>query len=646
VSPITPRAVVIGAVLAGVIAAINPITAFESGTWNAGVGSLLVGALFPLFLLVALNGALIRWVPRWAFARGELLVIYGMLTVSVGFLIWGGLPFLLSTTVFPFYMATPGNDWEHRVWQHIPDWLRVSSLDAVNWYWEGAPEGARLPYGAWLGPLLAWGSFTLALMTAMFCLAALLRRDWIERQRLTFPLVDVPLAITGSAARPSLGTSFLNNRVFWLGAMIPATLSVTGWLHLLIPSVPAANLWAIPVGSYFSGMGMPWNVLSDARVTILFPVIGVICLLPGEVALSLWLFYFIYQAQMLLWASFGIAEGGSSPVAINPRLFASFEEAGAFIALTGFVVYQSRGAMRGAWLRLVGRGPEESDPCSPVSGRWAVVGFICANLFLVGFAVHMGAKWWAFLAMIGVYYAVVVGASRLVAAAGVMSTDTGFYPRWVVVRALGSVPLGEPTLVLFAYLSSIYTFEPDNLPMPQMMNSFKLLHAGRLRSAWFPLAAAIAMVLVLAVGAPALLRVVYQHGANSLGVWPFTSDSRWAFNEMDHSLRNPDPPDNWLRLAMVIGAVIMVGLTLLHTRFVWWPVSPVGFLIGSSWGTNYKLWTNALIAWSISSAIRRYGGLRLYRACRPAFLGLILGQYFSDGLLAILSAIFGMRRPM
>jgi len=644
-SPITARAVIVGGACVAALALINPQTAFVSRTWHTGVGSLLQSAVFALFLLVAINGWLARHARRLAFSRGELLVIYGMLIVSVGFTVWGGMPFLVSTTAYPFYFATPGNDWEHRVWQYIPDWLRLSSPEAVAWYWEGLPKGATIPWSAWTSPLLAWCSFTLALMAGMFCLGALLRKDWIERQRLTFPLVEVPLAITGENPVPSLLTGLFANRIFWIGFAVPASLSVLGWLHSLFPSVPSPNLWAIPVGTYFSGMGLPWSVLSDAKVTIIFPVIGVICLLPGEVALSLWLFYFVYQAQMLVWGSFGITEGGESTLAINPHMFAAFEEAGAFLALTGVVLYQSRHTLRAAALSLLGRGAEERDAYSPLSGRWALLGFLLANGFLLGWVARMGASLWAFAAMLGVFYAVCVGCSRLVAQAGVMSTDTGFYPRWVVVNALGAAPLGESALTLFAYLSAIYTFEPENLAMPQMLNGFKLLHSGRLRGRWFALAASLAMVVLLAVGIPALLRVLYREGAGNLGVWPFVADSRWAFNELDHSLRSPQAPDNWLRLAMIIGAGVMIGLTWLHTHFLWWAVSPVGFLIGSSWGTNYKLWTNALIAWAFSSLVRRYGGRKLHLALRPAFLGLILGDYLTDAVLGILSSVLGISQP-
>jgi len=79
---------------------------------------------------------------------------------------------------------------------------------------------------------------------------------------------------------------------------------------------------------------------------------------------------------------------------------------------------------------------------------------------------------------------------------------------------------------------------------------------------------------------------------------------------------------------------------------VWWPVSPVGFIIASAYETDRSIWVNALIAWVISTTIRRYGGLRLYRSVRPVFLGLVLGQFLTAGALAIISSVFGIGQPV
>jgi hypothetical protein len=639
--------VLVGAAAVALIAVINPSLAFVSRTWDVGSGSLLNSPVVALFALVAVNGVLVRlWWAR-SFSRGELLVVYGMLIVSVGLTMQGGLPYIVAATTYPFHMATPENQWEHTILPHIPLWLRLSDLGPVEWFWLGAPRGSGVPWRAWWTPMLAWGAFTVALMAAMFCLGALLRRDWIERQRLAFPLVDVPVAITGDEARPTLRGSILSNRIFWIGFAIPALFAVLSWFHMLYPSVPSVTLYDLRVGRYFAGMALPWRVLGDLRVSILFPIIGITCLLPAEVSLSLWLFYVLYQLQMLVWASFGVAEeGGTAAIGINPRVFVAFQEAGGFIALSGVVLYQSRAAFRAAWLALLGRGHERNDPYAPLAGRWALMGFILANGFMVAWAVRAGMTWWSFALLMGVFYAVLLGASRLVAAGGVMYVDTGFFPRLVVLRALGASVIGPTSLTMYSYLSVIYMYDPMNLAMPQMMNSFKLVHTGRLRGCAFTAAALLAVVLVVAFGVPSLLRVVHAEGASSLNRWPFTSYPQWAFGELDSSLRTPDLADNWLRLALLIGAGLTLVLVWLHTQFVWWPVSPIGFLIASSYETNRSLWVSVFIAWAATALIRRYGGLRLFRTCRPAFLGLVLGEFLTGGVLAVVSSIFGITQPL
>ncbi len=645
-APITLRAILLGAASAALLVTINPYLDFVKRTWSVGAGSLLDGPLMALFAFVLLNGLLVRLAPRRALSRGELLVIYGMLALSAGLARQGGLPYLVSSATYPFYMASPGNDWEHLILPHIPLWLRPADANVISWYWEGSPRGYGVPWHDWFVPMVALGSFTLALMAAMYCLGALLRRDWIERQRLTFPLVDVPLALTGDGERPTLASGILASRMFWLGFALPACVVVLGWLHRLWPSVPTAEIYNVQVGRNFAGMPLPWSALNRLSVSVIFPVIGITCLLPGEVSLSLWLFYVLSKVQLLIWASFGLAEeGATSAIAINPRTFIGFEEAGGFLALTAITLYQSRKAIHIAWSSLFGRGrPEDPDPYSVLTGRWAVLGFALANGFMLWWGMHAGASWWSFVALFGVFYAVLVGASRMVAAAGVMFIDTGFFPRAVVLRTVGAGPIGVNSLTMYAFYSLIYMYDPMNLAMPQMMNSFKLVHSGRLRGSTFTWAAGAAFVAAVAFGIIALLRMLHTYGASSVGYsgWPFSDYPGWAFSELAVSLRAPEAADNWLRAALVLGAGFTFLLVWLNARFIWWPVSPIGFLIASAGETNRSIWSSAFIAWALSTIIRRYGGLRLFRSLRPAFLGLVLGDVLPRGVLAILSSILGI----
>jgi len=645
VGTITGRALLVGALTVAVLSVATPYFGAVTRTWDPGGSALPATAVVVLFALVLCNGALVRLTPRLALTRVELLVTYAMVIMVVQFLYKGGLPFITGATTFPFYMATPANDWEHRMWPHLPLWFRVADPQAVTWYWEGAPPGVGVPWAAWIRPVLAWSSFTVALMTAMFCLAALLSKDWIERQRLSFPLVEIPLAITGDAAQPTLGGSVLKNRITWLGFSVPAVLSLLGWLHRIYPSVPTVPL-EFDFGRALAGSGLPWSVLSGesgVHGTVLFPLIGIAYLLPGEVSLSLWLFYLLYRVQQLTWASFGIAPGGSSAVGINPQTFIGMEEAGGFLALSVIVCYQSRHSLLAAWRGVFDRASRERDDRAPLSGQAALLGFALANGFMLWWALQVGMTWWPFALVMGLFYTVMIGVTRLVAAAGTTHVDTGLFPRQVILNTVGAAAVGVPSLTAYTYLSTAYMYDPRIVLMAQAMNGFKLLHSSHIGGRRFPTAATLAVIVMLAVGFPTMLWIIYRYGATTLPDWPLASPGRWVFGELDSSLRSPEAPDNWLRLALVLGAGCMAGLTVMHSRFLWWPVSPVGFLIASGWSTDQFVWLNALVGWIFSTAVRHFGGLRLYRTLRPLFLGLVLGSYATQGLLSLISAIFGVR---
>lgn len=640
---VTLRAVLAGVVGITLLSLVNPYTCWVMYTWSVGSGQLLNSAVFVLFLLVAANTALARVWPSRAFSRAELLVVYAMLCVALGLLQQGGLPYLVAIITYPFYAATPENQWQHLIWPHIPLHFRVAGAEAVDWLWEGMPEGARLPWGQWAVPWLEWGVFTFALMAAMYCLSALLSRDWIHRQRLTFPLVEVPLAMVGDAPSPTLGRGMLRSRVFWLGFAIPAAISTSAWLHRFWPNFPAPELYGIHVGRAFSGMGLPWSVLEETRVSVLFAVIGVMCLLPSEVVLSLWFFWLVYKIELLAWASFGVAPGGSRAV-VNPQLFASYQEAGAYLALSGILLYESRHALGRAWRSLLGRGCAEVTPSSPLSGRAALAGLLGSAAFMLWFGVRAGMPGWLFALLFTVFFSVLLGSTRLVAAAGVLYPDTGRYAYSLLPNMLGGQVFTPGALTAYTYFVFIYMQDPMNVAMPQMMNNFKLADAAPIRGRPLTVALAVAMVTVLVAGVTGLLVMLYHKGAGQLRVWPFFSWANWAFSDLSASLRNPEAPDNWLRLAVGLGAVIATALVLLHMHVPWWPLSPIGFLIASTYTSEWILWNNALVAWLLTTQLKRYGGLRLYRACRPAFIGLILGDYLSDGCYAILNTLLDLRK--
>ena len=639
---ITARAVILGALLVLVLVITNPYLAFIVDYWTAGSGAVLNGPIAALFLLVALNGSLKRFCPQRAFTRAELLVVYAMATVCVWLAQAGGLPYIATTTTLPFYMATPENQWETLVWPHIPLWLQLGDLQYASWFWEGAPGGAAVPWRAWMHPLVGWGLFTFALMVAIYCLGALLSKDWIERQRLTFPVVELPLAITGQEPIPSLRTSLLSNRLFWIGFAVPAIYVIADWLNLIYPSFPALQLHDIDVGRLFRGMPLPWNALSDTYVSIIFPVIGISYLVPTEISLSLWLFYVVFQLQMLIWASFGVGPWGSSASAAEPYAFTSFMEIGGAVALCGVVFYRSRAALRSALVGLFRRDGEAQGAYLPLSSRWAVLGFLLSNVFLLTWSIRAGMSPWVFAAFMGLSYATIICTGFLVASAGVMFPSYTESPGTVLLRTWGGGAFKPASLATMLSVDSIFMIEGFPAPLAQILNSIKLFQVARIRARSFNWAAALATLVAIIFGLIAILVTIQRHGAGTLDAWPWTWPNWSICQPLASNLRDPTMPDTWLQTAMGIGAAFVLLLVWLQSSFVWWPLSPYGFLMGGTYMVNHMMWSSTFVGWLAATIVLRYGGLRLFRELRPLFLGLVLGYYITKLPITVLSAVFGV----
>ena len=89
-------------------------------------------------------------------------------------------------------------------------------------------------------PLLCWTIFFAALFLTSLCLVLLLRRRWMQTERLAFPLLELPLALLGGRDGER---SIWRSRAFWWGAAVPAALFGINGLHHYVPSVGEIEYW-------------------------------------------------------------------------------------------------------------------------------------------------------------------------------------------------------------------------------------------------------------------------------------------------------------------------------------------------------------------------------------------------------------------
>jgi hypothetical protein len=622
---VTPRAVLLGLALVAGLAFLIPYLQDVKGGPDLGLGPVTgASVLVLLVLLYPVNGLLMWGWRRRALSRQEMLTIYAMVAATAAMATVGYASFVSVMATASQYLATPENRWGLLIQPHIATWLQVGSPQAVRWLWEGLPERAGVPWGAWRMPLLAWGLVALSVYVGSFCLMCLVRRDWIEAQRLAFPLAQIPLEIVGQGGTP--GLALLRQRAFCAGFAIAFAYSMLGLLHSYWPAVPYHNMqW--PIGRAFDRSVMPLGVLNYVSLNLMWSGIGIMCLLPVEVSLSLWFFHVWYLLEMVVLAALGFTGQAGARYSFSPGVFFNYQTGGALVGFGVFILYQSRRALVDAIRSWWDPGRREHDPLELVQPRYALVGLAGSTAALCLIANAAGAQVSRLLILLLLFYMTAISLTRVIAAAGTNHVECGPQIRYLLDEGLGSVGVRPGTFVLFNQMDAIWMTEFKVSFMHYAANDMKILHASRLRGTRVVLALFAAVSLMLALGPVGRLSALYQHGITaSPDTWTYDGVPRWEWGDMVDKLQNPRGPDQTGIIAMVSGVLVVCALALMQMHVGWWRLSPVGFLLQGGWGINAMIWANALVGWAMVNVIYRLGGLRLYQSLRPAFFGLFFGS--------------------
>ena len=123
------------------------------------------------------------------------MYIYIMQTVSIGISGIGMMQFLNTFCGNIFYYGTPENKWKADV-----SALRATLAAARRERHESLLYRAEHVLDAgthmgWLAPILVWSAFIVVLLWVMLCLNVLVRRQWMDQERLSFPITQIPLEI-------------------------------------------------------------------------------------------------------------------------------------------------------------------------------------------------------------------------------------------------------------------------------------------------------------------------------------------------------------------------------------------------------------------------------------------------------------------
>ena len=76
-------------------------------------------------------------------------------------------------------------------------------------------------------------------------------------------------------------------------------------------------------------------------------------------------------------------------------------------------------------------------------------------------------------------------------------------------------------------------------------------------------------------------------------------------NELAGYLASPGTPQIHTPISLGVGAAVMALLISLRRSVAWWPLSPLGYLVGSSYTVMHQLWFCVLLGWLANSLVRR-----------------------------------------
>ena len=199
--------------------------------------------IFILLLLVIANRLLTRFSPTMAMTQGELIVVYVMLSVTSAIQSFQMMQTLTTMMEVPFRRATIENDWKNLFGRYIPSWLSVSNKRVIDAYYRGdstlyTPQHLH----SWLKPALWWSGFVIILVFVMQCITLYVRNSWVEQERLSYPIIQLPLFMTNQPSLESGRSKTFVQTGLWFGLGISGGIALINGLAELLPTIPTIKI--------------------------------------------------------------------------------------------------------------------------------------------------------------------------------------------------------------------------------------------------------------------------------------------------------------------------------------------------------------------------------------------------------------------
>ncbi len=623
------RAVLIGLILALLVCLLATDITYRLRASRVSLGHLPMALWLPFLLLFLSNLGLKRIRPRWSLAPHELGLILCMGFIGGAFPTKNVAGRLVAVLATPYYKATPENRWGDYIVEHLRPWAVPSdAAGGVSTLWEGLPRGHSIPWEVWIGPLFWWFTFFFALFFACLCITVVLRKQWVEHERIVFPLAQLPIQMITDEHPDSIWPRFFRSGLFWVGFALAFTIlcwNVLPRFSHRIPMIPIGPTFrtAVSFGSEFPSLMVKFN----------FVVAAFGYLTNLEVLLSIWLFHVLAIVEMGALNRIGITVSNDYVSGVL------LQQAGGFVTLVLFGLIMARrhigSVLREAWHPQSAQA--DADELLPY--RICVVGLVLSVGYAVAWMNALGISLVGVTVQLGILFVYFLGLAKIVAETGLVYIETPLRTQELAAATLG--PLAEtPDHVAMALTANSVESHREYI-LPTLTHIARIHHSFRWRRrsivgalcAAFVIgfAASVAYTLNLCYSATGAANIRHVYVFNNYGLRMFDRVVRWASAYLSFSSTELS--------FLAAGSAITLLLSFLRLRFLWWPLHPVGFTVGYVFPVRVTAFTVFLV-WAFKSLVLRLGGVTLYRHLQPLFLGLLIGYTLGVGVSTFVDALW------
>lgn len=589
--------------------------------------SLFYNAVTTMLILLGIGLLLRRLNKVFALNRAELLVIYSCISIGAGLAGVDRFLVLMPLISHAHWFATPENDWINLFHLHIPEWLVINNKRVLEGYYYGFSsiyESHNLI--AWLPKIFWWTLFIAAVHLVMLCMCLIFRKQWVESERLSYPIIQLPSELTAPKGK------FFRSPWMWLGLSIGVTIDIINGLNFLFPAVPSLGGKLYDLRRIFTER--PWNGIGWSPIGV-FPFgVGLSFFIPLDLSFSCWAFWLIWRAERLL----GTIAGWRG----LPRFPYEAEQShGAYLGLCVLAIWMSRKYLKQILSTLFSRSHSKDNISTksdnePVSYRLICIALLAGAVFIVAFCMKMDMSLWVIIVYFAIWFAIAIAITRLRAELGSPVHDLHFIgPDEMLPRLIGIRRLGAVNLTGFSYLYFLNRAHRSHA-MPHQLEGFKLAEGANIPLRRFATLMMLASVLGALGSFWAYLSMYYAEGGGP-------GFGRESFGRLESWLTYAAPPDVPAIGFASFGFIVTVLLAAMRMRFLWWNLHPVGYAISGSWAINPMI-GSIFVGWLLKWLVLKYGGIRMHRKAIPFFLGIVLGEFIIGSFWSLLAV--GLDQPM